>query len=157
MLRGGLARVGSKARAGLGLAAAPLAFAACASPNSYASIPLAPGAADAGLQDLARRAESGDKPAQLELGIRFEEGRGVARDLARAEKLYRAAAKPSGGVTYVYNPPAAKGGAGSLLRLDHGASKPGLPEARERLERLQRQRKTIRETSGLPIRLEELS
>ena len=157
VLRGGWARAGYKVRAGLGLAAAPLAFAACASPQTYSFIPLAPGAADPALQTLARRAGAGDKQAQLELGIRYEEGRGVSRDFARAEKLYRAAARESGGVTIVYNPPATKGGAGSLQRLDHGPAKPGLTEARERLERLRRQRKTIRETPGLSIRLEESS
>jgi TPR repeat protein len=61
---------------------------ACAVSNTYAGIPLAAGAADAELQSLARRAQAGDKQARLELGVRYEEGRGVVRDLERAERLY---------------------------------------------------------------------
>jgi TPR repeat protein len=136
--------------------AAALVLPGCAGTPSYAGIPLLPGAADAQLQALARRAQGGDKAAQLELGVRYEEARGVRRDLAKAEKLYRAATKASGGVSYVYNPGGTKAGSGSLLRLDHGPRRAGLPAARERLERLQRQRKTIRKSSG-STRLEKSS
>jgi TPR repeat protein len=66
--------------------AAPLTLAACA-PTSYAGISLKPGAADPELQSLARRAQGGDKHAQLELGIRYEEGRGVPANLDRASYL----------------------------------------------------------------------
>ncbi|MEA3043722.1 MAG: hypothetical protein QOH47_1560 [Sphingomonadales bacterium] len=68
------------------LACAPL-LAACAA-NSHAGISPAPGGAGPDLQALTRQAQAGDKQAQLELGIRYEEGRGVERDPARAERLY---------------------------------------------------------------------
>lgn len=44
------------------------------------------------LAKLAAFASMDSKPALLELGIRFEEGRGVAQDWKRAEKAYRLAA-----------------------------------------------------------------
>jgi len=67
--------------------AAPLGLAACFN-SSYAGIPFAKDAADPELQSLARLARSGDKHAQLKLGIRYEEGRGVPVDLERARDLY---------------------------------------------------------------------
>lgn len=76
-------------------AAALCALAACA-PSSYAGISFAAGSAPAELQSLARRAEAGDKQAQLELGIAYEEGRGVAVDLGRARDLYFDAATDEG-------------------------------------------------------------
>ena len=46
-----------------------------------------------------------------ELGIRFEEGRGVPRDLEKARKLYRIAVISTGGTTFYYSP-GANGNAG---------------------------------------------
>jgi hypothetical protein len=84
-------RGGKPSRKPLTAFAAALALAivltGCASP-SYAGIPLTAGAADAELQSLAGRARAGDKDAQLELGIRYEEGRGVERDSESARRLY---------------------------------------------------------------------
>jgi hypothetical protein len=96
------------------LACAPL-LAAC-STRAYAGISFAPGAAEPDLQSLARQARSGDKQAQLQLGIRYEEGRGVPVDLARAERLYFQAAtqrSPRRTVAYVATP----GGARSSIVL----------------------------------------
>lgn len=56
------------------------------------------------LSDLARLASFGNRHAQLELGKRFENGRGVARDWDRAEKLYQSASKNSGGPIWIYVP-----------------------------------------------------
>lgn len=118
--------------AALVLLCAPLVLSACAS-SSYMGIPFASGAADAELQTLARRAQAGDKQAQLELGIRYEEGRGVPVDLARAERLYRMAASDSGGTTYVYSPPLRTGDPARVIRVDQRPSATGLAEARNRL------------------------
>jgi TPR repeat protein len=104
--------------------------------GSYAGIPLAADAADPELQQLARRAQTGDKQAQLELGIRYEEGRGVLRDLDRAERLYRGAAAASGGRTWVYSPSVRKGGSGRAIPVDRGPRQPGLAEAARRLAAL---------------------
>lgn len=126
------------------LANAWAAFALCAAAllsacgaNSYAGIPLAAGAADAELQHLARRAQAGDKHAQLELGIRYEEGEGVPVDLARAERLYRRAAKTGAASTYVYVPPVGPSGSGRVLPVRNPEAGIGLAEARIRLQALE--------------------
>lgn len=106
---------------------------ACAS--SFQGIALKPGAADPDLQALAHRARDGEKHSLLALGIRFEEGRGVPRDLARAKRLYRLAAADSR-PAYVYSPPVSKGDKGRMIPLEIGLRQPGLAEARERLARL---------------------
>ena len=68
------------------LLAAALLMGACAS-QQYMGVSMKPGGADPAVQALAARASAGDKQAQLDLGIRFEEGSGVARDLDTAKKL----------------------------------------------------------------------
>lgn len=117
------------------LLCAPLLLAGCAS-NGYAGISLAPGAADSELQALARQAEAGDKQAQLDLGIRFEEGRGVPQSIARAEWLYLQAAADSGGTRPVYVPASGRGARASSVPTNMGPAARGLPEARERLSAL---------------------
>jgi hypothetical protein len=114
------------------LALATLSLSACANP--YADTPLAVGAADASLQEIARRARRGDKHAQLELGIRYEEGRGVRADLDRARQYYRQAASSSGGTFYIYSPPVGRT-PGRVIPVTRPHA-PGLAEARLRLERL---------------------
>ncbi len=120
----------------LAIAAASVALGGCAATSSYAGIPLSPGAANPELQNLARRAQAGDKHAQLELGIRYEEGQDVPVDLKRAEKLYRLAASDSGGVIHVYTPPVGKNRRGRVTAINQGSRRPGLAEAKARLEHL---------------------
>lgn len=93
---------------------------------------------DTPLSTLARLASGGDKHAQLELGIRFEEGRGVERDLKKAKKLYGKAASGSGGQIWVYSPPVGNS-PGRVIPLDTGPKQFGLAEAKRRLERLNAQ------------------
>ena len=119
------------------LLCAPLLLTACAS-TSYMGVPLTAGAADAELQSLARRAQAGDKQAQLELGIRYEEGIGVPVDLRRAERLYRAAASDSGGTQMVYIPASREGGRAASVPINSGPAVQGLPAARARLFALTR-------------------
>ena len=119
----------------LALACAPL-MAGCAA-NRYAGIPLAAGTADRQIQALAWRARAGDKRAQLALGIRYEEGRGVPVDRRRAERLYRLAATDSVGTMWVYQPPFGKNTSGHVVPVGNGVRQSGLAEARARLERLQ--------------------
>lgn len=122
----------------LGMAAAALlALLACAAPRSYEGVSFAPDAAPAEIQALARAAAAGNKQAQLDLGIRYEEGNGVPRDLKRAERLYRRAASDTGGTTYVYTPPVGKHGKGMVLPMNKGPVMPGLEEAKRRLIDLQ--------------------
>jgi hypothetical protein len=114
---------------------ASVALAACAAPTSYMGISFVSGAAASDLQDLARRAKAGDKQAQLDLGIAYEEGRGLSKDFERARRLYRMAATNSGGTIYVYVPPVNKGGRGTVIPVDKGPVLVGLKAAKERLAR----------------------
>lgn len=116
-----------------------LLAAGCSAPNAYAGISLAAGAAQAELQALAWRAQGGDKSAQLELGIRYEEGRGVTRDLKRAAALYGRAARTSGGTMWIYSPPVGKA-RGGVIPVSAGPRVPGLPEAARRLAALTQKR-----------------
>ncbi len=111
------------------------ALSGCAAAFASAAIVHIPRATAPELQDLARRARRGDKFAQLDLGIRYEEGRGLPRDIKRAKQLYRLAAAATGGTIQVYSPPVGKGG-GRLIPLSLGSPQEGLAEAKARLERL---------------------
>lgn len=133
--RGSSSRRRRGATAALTLFCAPFVLAGCAT-NRYAGVSLIPGAADPQLQALAQRARAGDKQAQLELGIRYEEGRGVPVDLGRAAHFYRLAARDTGGPIYTYVPRVGRQ-AGRVVVVNAGPREPGLAEARARLERLQ--------------------
>lgn len=138
MRAGGLRDTIVRAFAALSLCA----LSACAS-NSYMGIPLAGAVAtpeQAGLRSLAARAQAGDKHAQLELGIAFEEGWGVRRDWGKAERLYRLAAAQSGGTTWVYSPPVREGASGRVIPVNRGPVTPGLEEASQRLAALRERR-----------------
>ncbi len=113
---------------------ASFALAACAAPASYMGISFVPGATPTELQQLAMRAQNGDKQAQLDLGIAYEEGRGIAVDLKRARALYKAAATTIGGTIYVYTPPVKQGGRGMVMPVNLGSVVTGLPVARVRLK-----------------------
>jgi hypothetical protein len=104
--------------------------------NSYAGIPLAAGAADPELQDLARRARSGEERAQLELGIRFEEGRGVPVDLRRARRLYFDAATRRTRSAEIYIPTPGSATSSIVRTLPGDLQFSGLEEALVRWHRL---------------------
>ncbi len=89
------------------------------------------------LATLAQQAQAGDKHAQVELGIRFEEGIGVTQSKSNACSLYRKAATSSGGTIWVYSPPVGNGTTGQVIPIDRGPVIAGLPEASERLEALE--------------------
>lgn len=74
----------------------------------------------------------GNSFAQLELGKRYEYGRGVELDLRKAAELYRSAAISSNGRFTTYSPPATLGGVGQVTTFK-GAPRVGLPEAVYRL------------------------
>jgi hypothetical protein len=117
------------------LLAAALLMSGCAS-QQYIGVSLKPGGADPAVQALAARASAGDKQAQLDLGIRFEEGAGVARDLNTAKKLYRQAASDSGGTIWVYTPPVGNGTSGRVVPITKGEKSLGLAEAKKRFEKV---------------------
>jgi len=82
------------------------------------------------------RARVGDKSAQLELGGRFETGRGVGVDRAISRMLYTAAANDSGGPVPVWTPRIGKV-SGHIAFYSSGPRVPGLPAARARLKSLE--------------------
>lgn len=122
-------------------------LAGCAS-SSYMGVPLTPGAASADLQSLARRARAGDKRAQLELGIIFEEGRGIAADVDRARSLYRMASTDDGGTRMMHAPAIGGRGRPMATPIDRGTKVAGLDEARARLNALDRPGNEAHSSSG---------
>jgi hypothetical protein len=116
--------------------------------SSYAGIPLTVGAADPDLQSLARRARAGDHGAQLELGSRYEDGRGVVPDRARAATLYRRAAAGTTGVQQVYLPPVGKHGQGRVVRAGRSVRNDVSVEAHMRLARLKGDESSAQEGRG---------
>ena len=126
------------------IAALALTLLAGCTRSGFAGISFAPGAAEPELQQLAQRAAAGSKPALLELGIRYEEGRGVPVDLPRAARLYGQAAATTGGTMFVYSPPVGQAKYGSVIPITTGPVVPGLPDARERLRALQARRRAER-------------
>lgn len=109
------------------------AFLGACNTSNYMGIALTPGAVEPALQQLALRARDGDKQAQLELGIAFEEGRGVPVRLGNAVALYRSASLPTGGTNMIFVPDAA-GRTISAVPVDSGPRVEGLPEAKQRLQ-----------------------
>lgn len=103
--------------------------------NSYLGISLRPQKFDNGISEIARRARAGDKQAQLELGIRYEEGRDVQRNIGRAIRLYRLAASTRPNRIWVYSLGTGRM-RGSLTSIPTSLPGPGLEEAKQRLNRL---------------------
>lgn len=118
------------------------AVAGCAAqPERFAGISLDSARHPAEIRTLAERAAAGDKMAQLELGIRYEEGRGVPVSRRRAERLYRMAASHSGGGReLLFILPVRPRGRYHVIPEEQGRFVPGLPEARARLEALRSRR-----------------
>lgn len=105
---------------------AGLLFSSCAT-NQVFGIDLTAPTTSEEVKVLARNAREGDKLAQLELAKRFEAGRGVPKDLGRADRLYTAAAWPRDGasVRTFYSP---SGGVSTTV-LNGGGTGGGLPYA----------------------------
>lgn len=91
---------------------------------------------DAELVDLGRRACTGSKLAQYELGRTYESGTGVVANAAEAAHWYRQAAESETGVTNVYSPPVGKEQYGRVIPVRTGPPRVGLPEAQYALGRL---------------------
>lgn len=86
--------------------------------------------------ELQCRADQGVRDAQVALAKRFETGDGVARDLARAVKLYEQAATGVPTNTAIYSPPVKLGGSGRVILVPNPNAGPGSAEAQYRLGRL---------------------
>jgi len=102
--------------------------------------------------DLSCWAGKGDKQAQYALGQMYEFGTGVPQDLKRARKLYSAAASVTPNTVYVYLPPVGKESYGRVLPKNAGPPTPGLPEAKEALERVERKLNPESEGTNAPPR-----
>lgn len=59
---------------------------------TYAGINLGPGMAPPPIQRLAHKAEQGDRQARYQLGVLYEGGQGLVRNVVCAARLYEAAA-----------------------------------------------------------------
>lgn len=105
-----------------------------------------------GFDALTCQAERGDKSAQLRLGIAYETGDGVPLDLAHAAGLYRAAAAPVSGATFIYSPPVGKA-PGQVIPIRTGADQPGLAEAQYRLAQMYRDGRGVRKDLARAERL----
>ena len=128
---GGIERGAGPIALNLASMAIGLLLSACSVAN-YMGVPLQAGSADLDLQYLALRARADDKAAQFELGNRFEEGRGVERNLCTALRLYRLAAASSSGRTAIYVPPV-RGAHGTVIPVDLGPRSAGISEAKIRI------------------------
>lgn len=113
-----------------------LLLSACVNNTSYMGIPLTAGKAAPVIRELAIRARRGDKQAQLELGIRFEEGNGLPVNFSRAKSLYRIAASDSGRGMWVYVPSPGNGAKAQIMPIDRGPKQSGHDEAKRRLSAL---------------------
>jgi hypothetical protein len=116
-------------------ATAALALAGCVAGGRNCGPPVG-SFAEAPLARLQCSAGAGDKSAQLELGIRYEEGRGVPADLRRAERLYASAARTRQIPNYVYSAPVGTEKTGRMVPIGPPRTIPGLLQARARLARL---------------------
>ena len=116
------------------LLAAALLTSACAS-HSYMGVSLKPGGADPAVQALAARASTGDKQAQLDLGIRFLNGQGMAPDERRACDLFRLSASDTSGQLWIYTPSPGGGAPARVLPVQNATPSAGLVAARAWLER----------------------
>ena len=102
---------------------------------------------DASTDALQCHAARGDKAAQLELGIRYDEGRGVAADPARAASLYAAAAAFTSGLMFIYTPPVGAS-PGRTLPYRTGPDQNSLPEAMYRLALLRLEGRGVAQDSA---------
>jgi hypothetical protein len=98
------------------------------------------------LSNLATHASLGHRHSLLELGVRFENGRGVRRDFDKAEELYLAAGRENSGTIHIWVPGVGDA-PGSVQRFNKPFD-PGLPEAFERLRALRAKRAAL---AGQPV------
>lgn len=111
---------------------------ACSSNREYFGIELNYSGPPTEVQQLAQLAATGDKQAQLQLGVHFEEGEGVEQSYRTARELYSLAAEPIGGVIYVYRASITEDDAVSIATIDLGPRVSGLSEAARRISELDR-------------------
>ena len=104
--------------------------------RSYMGISLVPGQAPTELQRTAALARFGDKMAQYELGLRFEEGRDVPVDYQAARLLFSQAATSRPNLTQLYIPDNSRKYGGYTSAVDNKLPQPGIPQAVEHLKRL---------------------
>jgi hypothetical protein len=84
------------------------------------------------LADVKLAAEQGDRNALLELGIRYEEGRGVQQSLTKAIRLYRSAASTVLETSSYRSPYRGSGATGPAAIEVH--KRPRFPAAEARLK-----------------------
>jgi len=100
--------------------------------------------ADTNIQSLMNAACSGDRYAQYQLGVAFDEGDGVETDPALAATYYRLAAAVNTGKSYIYVPGAGKV-PGYVTPIDNGQAHPGDARAKYRLALLYKEGRGVRQ------------
>lgn len=85
------------------------------------------------LATLRCQAGAGSKRAAFVLGQRYEAGRGVAASRKQALSFYRQAARDTPSRPYIYTP----GQRNRVVALRTGMGEPGLPEAKQAVQRLE--------------------
>ncbi|MCJ2185641.1 SEL1-like repeat protein [Novosphingobium beihaiensis] len=102
--------------------------------NSYMGIPLAPGKADAGVQELAKQARNGDKQAQFRLGLEFERGCFLPKNTHLAERLYQRSMHRDKMVEVPVYLPGTSGNAGSIYPMTVGRQNPSVSKSQMEFE-----------------------
>ena len=89
------------------------------------------------LANLTCWSRRGEQAAQYRLGQAYENGElGLTPDIRKAKRLYQSAASRRSGTIYVYSPPVGSETSGRVLPVRNGSDQPGVPQAREALQRL---------------------
>ncbi len=118
--------------------------------RSYMGVPFDASSTSPEVSKLARRAVSGDKQAQFDLGLAFEEGHDVERDIKKARKLYQLAAGDTCGALTIYQPGVGTA-PGKVVQLPPPSCIKGLEIAKAKLAELNIPQHQMREALEMPV------
>jgi TPR repeat protein len=121
------------------------------------ALPDSPEALARSIPELTCAADRGDPAAQLALGVRYEEGTGVAADAVRAAALYQMAERYIERLYTLNSPPVRSGMFAPTRTSGLRPPPPALAEARFRLGRLYLDGRGVTQNRGTGIRLLTLS
>lgn len=117
------------------------------------ALPDSPEAVARSIPELTCAADRGDPAAQLALGVRYEEGKGVEADPARAAQLYETAQRYIERLYALNSPPVRSGMFGQTRTSGLRPPPPALAEARFRLGRLYLEGRGVTQNRGIANRL----
>lgn len=117
------------------------------------ALPDSPEALARTIPELTCAADRGDPAAQLALGVRYEEGKDVAADPARAARLYEMAERYIERLYALNSPPVRSGMFAPTRTSGLRPPPPALAEARFRLGRLYLDGRGVTQNRGIGTRL----